>query len=467
MIEHRKIFIGGRWVDPLSSETIEVVNPATEEVEARVPLANAADIERAVSAARSAFDVGPWPRLPASERGEILRAAGALLASRTAELVPMMTAQGGCTITFSEWAQVAPAVGQLAYYGGLGDEFEFEQTYSLGGTSLVSGEPVGVVAAIVPWNAPLFIAVNKLAPALLAGCSVVLKPAAETPLDSYVLAEVLAEAGLPEGVVSIVIADRQVSELLVRHRDVDKVSFTGSTSTGRRILAACGERIARATVELGGKSAAIVLDDADIEATVAGLMPRMYSNNGQVCTAQTRLLVSRQNDAAFTEALAAASAALVTGESDGPGDRHRSADQRDAARPRARVHRRSDRRRSPPAGGRIPIGSRTRMVRRAGGVRRRRQLDADRARGGVRPRHLCDPVHRHRSGGRDRERLRLRVVRIGVGQRRSAGGFGGEAPPHGKCQHQRRMGRRRRPVRRFQAVGTGARARGPRLAAVP
>lgn len=318
MISHDEIYIGGRWVAPLSADVVNVVNPATEDVVGRVPSAGPADVDRAVAAARAAFDDGPWPRMTSVERGGVLSRASALLSERAADLVPMMTAQGGCTLAFSEWAQVAPAIGQLAYYGGIAADFPFEESYSLGGSSVVTHEPAGVVAAIIPWNAPLFIAINKLAPALLAGCTVILKPATETPLDSYVLADVLSHAGVPDGVVSIVVAGRHTSEALVRHPGVDKVSFTGSTATGKRVLAACGERVARATVELGGKSPAIILDDADIGAAIAGLMPRMFSNNGQVCTAQTRILVSKQRFPELTEALASATAALVTGDPTDP-----------------------------------------------------------------------------------------------------------------------------------------------------
>jgi betaine-aldehyde dehydrogenase len=182
------------------------------------------------------------------------------------------------------------------------------------GPALVRREPVGVAAAIIPWNVPLFTAMLKLGPALAAGCTVVLKPAPETPLDAVLLAEALTEAEIPAGVVNIVPAGREVGEYLVRHAGIDKVSFTGSTAAGRRIASICGEQLKRVTLELGGKSAAIILDDADLDATVAGLLPAIIMNNGQACVAQTRVLASRRRYAEVAAALAAAFAALPVGD---------------------------------------------------------------------------------------------------------------------------------------------------------
>ncbi|KOG87654.1 aldehyde dehydrogenase, partial [Streptomyces varsoviensis] len=181
------------------------------------------------------------------------------------------------------------------------------------GPLLVRREPVGVVAAVVPWNVPQFVAAAKLAPALLAGCSVVLKPSPETPLDAYVLAEIAAEAGLPRGVLSILPADREVSEYLVGHPGVDKVSFTGSVEAGRRVMEVASRNLTRVTLELGGKSAAVILPDADLEAAVAGIVPSAWMNNGQACVAQTRVLAPRAHYDEIAERLAAAAGALVVG----------------------------------------------------------------------------------------------------------------------------------------------------------
>jgi betaine-aldehyde dehydrogenase len=186
------------------------------------------------------------------------------------------------------------------------------------GPALVRREPVGVVGAIVPWNVPLFVTMLKLAPALAAGATVVLKPAPETPLDAVLLAEAIREAELPAGVVNIVPAGREVGEHLVTHPGVDKISFTGSTAAGRRIAALCGERLKRVTLELGGKSAAIILDDADLGSTIAGLLPAAMMNNGQACMAQTRVLASRRRYAEVVEGLVEAVCALPVGDPTAP-----------------------------------------------------------------------------------------------------------------------------------------------------
>lgn len=304
MIVHDHLLIGGQPVTSAGRDTIDVVDPASEEIVGRVPSAVPADVDRAVAVARASFDDGPWRRWTAAQRAAVLATAGEAIVARTEELAALITAEMGCTLPFARWAQVPPAAGQLAYYAGLAGTIEHDEQLALGGRSVVRQVPVGVVAAIVPWNAPLFIAVNKVAPALAAGCSVILKPSPHTPLDAYVLAEVLAAAGLPDGALSVLPAGREASSHLVRHVDVDKISFTGSTRTGRWIAAACGERLGRVSLELGGKSAAIICEDADLAATVEGLVPRMFANNGQVCTAQTRILAPRRRVDEVVAALA-------------------------------------------------------------------------------------------------------------------------------------------------------------------
>ena len=315
MIVKDSLFVGGGWVAPASTSVIEVISPATEQAIGSVPDGTAADMDHAVAAARDAFDRGPWPRMTAAERADIMAALSAGLQGRYEEIAHTITSENGSPISWSAIGQVFAATMVLDYYAGLAREYPFEEERAgLFGPAIVRREPVGVVGAIVPWNVPLFTAMLKLGPALAAGCTVVLKPAPETPLDAYLLAECITAAGLPPGVINIVAAGREVGEHLVTHPQVDKISFTGSTAAGRRIGALCGERLRPVTLELGGKSAAIVLDDADIEATAAGLVPASLMNNGQACVAQTRVLVPRSRYAEVTEALIEAVAAVKVGD---------------------------------------------------------------------------------------------------------------------------------------------------------
>ncbi|MEO7330606.1 MAG: aldehyde dehydrogenase, partial [Minicystis sp.] len=247
---------------------------------------------------------GTWPRLSPVERADALARLNEQLMLRQEELAQVITAEVGSPITFSRTAQALAPSMVLSYYEGLARSFAFDELRD-GAISKVwvLREPVGVVAAIIPWNVPLFVAVLKLAPALAAGCTVVLKPAPETPLFAYLLAEAIIAAELPKGVVNIVTAGREVGEHLVRHPGVDKVSFTGSSDAGRRIGAICGELLRPVTLELGGKSAAIFLDDCDFAARVPELMPFAIMNSGQACIAQTRVLVSRKRYAEMASVL--------------------------------------------------------------------------------------------------------------------------------------------------------------------
>jgi aldehyde dehydrogenase (NAD+) len=310
-----QLFIGGTWQDPRGDEATEVRNPATGARLATAALACAADMDAAVRAARASFDAGVWARTPPHERAAVLHRAADLLDKRSDELAAAITAELGCPIWFSQRAHVPNPIRQLRYYADLCRDFSYEERRGDGtNTSLVVQEPVGVVAAITPWNGPLSTPTLKTAPALAAGCSVVLKPAPETPLTVYALAEALAEAGLPEGVLSIVPAGREAGEHLVKHPEVDKVAFTGSTAAGKRIMALCAERIARVTLELGGKSAAVILDDADPGQVIPKLLPMTLLVNGQACIAQTRVLVPRSREREITEALAAALQAQKVGD---------------------------------------------------------------------------------------------------------------------------------------------------------
>ncbi|AWK08327.1 aldehyde dehydrogenase [Streptomyces spongiicola] len=315
LVEHGKLFIGGELVDPRGTGTIEVVSPHTEQVIGRVPDASRADADRAVAAARAAFDHGSWPRSPLGERLEVVGRIKDAIAARHEEIARSISAQNGSPYSWSVLAQALGAVMVWDAALAVARDFTYEERRSgLLGPLLVRREPVGVVAAVVPWNVPQFVAAAKLAPALLAGCSVVLKPSPETPLDAYILADIVREAGLPEGVLSILPAGREVGEYLVGHPDVDKVSFTGSVAAGRRVMEVAARNLTRVTLELGGKSAAVVLPDADAEAAVRGIVPAAWMNNGQACVAQTRVLVPRARYDEFADAFAAAAGDLVTGD---------------------------------------------------------------------------------------------------------------------------------------------------------
>ncbi len=302
---HDKLFIGGEWVAPATSATIEVVSPHTEEVIARVPEASPADIDRAVGAARRAFDEGPWPRLDPAERADVMAEVSQTIQARSQDYAETITREMGSPISWAIMGQVLASTMVLDYYTSLARTYPFEELRDgvLGNKALVRKEAVGVAGAIVPWNVPLFVTMLKLGPAMAAGATVVLKPAPETPLDALLLAEALREAGLPPGVVNIVAAGREVAEHLVTHPGVDKIGFTGSTAAGKRIAALCGAQLKRVTLELGGKSAAIIMDDADVEAVIPNLIGASLMNNGQACVAQTRILASRDRYQDVVDAL--------------------------------------------------------------------------------------------------------------------------------------------------------------------
>ncbi|HWH27669.1 MAG TPA: aldehyde dehydrogenase family protein, partial [Mycobacteriales bacterium] len=314
-METREHFwIGGESVAPSGTATIDVINPHTEQVVARVPEGAEADVDRAVDAARTALD-GEWSRTTPAERAAFLQALSLQIQTRMDEFAATITRENGAPFTFSQIGQVFASSMILDYYVGLAQSYAFEERRDgVLGPAIVRREPVGVAAAIVPWNVPLFTAMLKIAPALLAGCTVVLKPAPETPLDSYLLAECLQEIGLPAGVVNIVTAGREVGEHLVRHPGIDKVGFTGSTAAGRRIAAVAGEQLKRVTLELGGKSAAVFLPDADLATAVPQTLGSSFMNNGQACVAQTRILVQRDRLAETVDALCEHTAQQVVGD---------------------------------------------------------------------------------------------------------------------------------------------------------
>jgi aldehyde dehydrogenase (NAD+) len=318
---HEQLYIGGEWVDPAGTDTIEVISPHSEEPVGRVPEATTADVDRAVAAARTTFDEGEWARLDPVERIVAVRRFADIYAARIPDMAAVITEEMGSPITFSNLAQSPAPWMMLTSFLDVADAYPWEEIRRgvLGSDVIVRRAPVGVVGAIVPWNVPQFVTMSKLAPALIAGCSIVIKPAPETPLDAMLMADLLSEAGIPKGVVSVLPAGREVGEHLVSHRDVDKIAFTGSTAAGRRIAAICGEQLKRVSLELGGKSAAIILDDADLAATVEGLKFASLMNNGQACVAQTRILASKKKVGEVTEAIAAMMGSLAVGDPSDPG----------------------------------------------------------------------------------------------------------------------------------------------------
>jgi len=315
LLDRRAFFIGGRWVEPARSGRFAVVSPSTEEVVGHVPLAEPADVDRAVAAARQAFDDGPWPRTPPAERADVLRRAAARLRERTDDIAWVTATEMGCAISQAPQAQTGMVGRVFDYDADLLATFELERRVVTDDRAgLVVQDPVGVVAAIVPWNAPVTLAAWKVAPALAAGCTVVLKPPPEAPLSGFVLAEALEAAGVPAGVVNVVPGDREAGEHLVTHPGVDKVAFTGSTAAGKRIMALCAGRVTRVSLELGGKSAAIVCDDADLDVAIPRIVGGGMHLSGQVCGAHTRILVQRARYDDAVEAAAAVADAVPYGD---------------------------------------------------------------------------------------------------------------------------------------------------------
>ncbi|MGW5435627.1 aldehyde dehydrogenase [Nocardia asteroides] len=318
-MHYDSLFIGGKWTTPAGSDRISVVSPATEETVGSVPAVTKADVDAAVAAARDAFDSGPWPSTPPLERAEVLTKAARLIEQRSPELLAALTAEMGAPSLAALTLNQIPAVAALDAWAALAKTFAWNETRTgLFGTSRVSREPRGVVAAITAWNVPMFLAANKLGPALLAGCTVVLKPSPLTPLTANLLADIFTEAGLPDGVLSVLPADAAESEYLAGHPGVDKVTFTGSTAVGRKLAAIAGEQLKTVSLELGGKSAAIVLPDVDLAASIPVLAFSGLMNSGQGCVAQTRILAPRSRYDEIIEALVAHVETMQTGDPTDP-----------------------------------------------------------------------------------------------------------------------------------------------------
>jgi betaine-aldehyde dehydrogenase len=287
---NERLYVNGKWVEPTGKGRLDVINSTTEEVMGQVPEGTPEDINRAVTAARAAFD--SWSATPAAQRSEFLQKISAGLTTRQNEIAAIIASEVGMPLPLATAVQAGlPAVVMGSYAKLLGD-YSFEEQI---GNSLVVKEPVGVVGCITPWNYPLHQVVAKIAPALAAGCTVVLKPSEVAPLTAFILAEIVDDAGLPAGVFNLVTGlGPIVGEALASHPGVDMISFTGSTRAGKRVSELAAQTVKRVALELGGKSANVILDDADFEKAVRAGVSNCYFNSGQTCSAHTRMLVPRE-----------------------------------------------------------------------------------------------------------------------------------------------------------------------------
>jgi betaine-aldehyde dehydrogenase len=316
--DREQVFIGGEWVESTGADWIDLVDPWTEQTAARIRSATTEDVARAVEAARRSFDAGEWAGKTMAERADVIDQIADRLEARADELVPIGVVEVGIPVLVSTMTQ--QMIGGL-YRAVAAEARAFEtredRTRADGGISRILKEPTGVVAAIIPWNGPIGTIAFKVAPALAAGCSVVLKTAPEAPLSASVFADIIGELTeegvIPRGVVSVLSADREVSETLVTNPEVDHITFTGSTLAGRRIMALAADRVAKVSLELGGKSAAIILDDADLNDVLQSLPMGGCMQSGQACIALTRVLVPRTRHDEIVEALKAAYGAIPMG----------------------------------------------------------------------------------------------------------------------------------------------------------
>jgi acyl-CoA reductase-like NAD-dependent aldehyde dehydrogenase len=307
------LLVGGRVVEPASDARLEVENPATEEAIARVPCAGEADVERAVMAARRAFDDGAWPGIAPADRSRLILRVAELIEQHREELATLESLDNGKPIVEAR-ADVDGAAAVFRYYAGWPTKLQgttnpTESRFF----SYTTREPVGVCAQIVPWNFPLLMASWKVGPALACGNTVVLKPAEQTPLSALRLGEFAQEAGIPDGVVNVITGDGGTGSLLVRNAAVDKVAFTGSTQVGKDVMAGAAATVKRVSLELGGKNPNIVFADADLDRAVSAAIEGAFENAGQACTAASRVLVQREAYGDFAQELAARASSLVVG----------------------------------------------------------------------------------------------------------------------------------------------------------
>jgi len=310
-----QLFIDNEWRDADSGGTLEVINPATEDTIASVPSAGQTDLDRAVAAARAALD-GPWGRLSARERGRLVWNVGEKLMEKADEIARLETLHNGKPIFESRQIEVPAAAECFQYFAGWADKIHGE-TIPVKGNYLTYTlrEPIGVVAAIVPWNFPLLLTAWKVAPALACGNTVIIKPASQTPLTALALAEIAQEVGLPPGVLNVITGPgSKVGQMLVEHPGIDKIAFTGDTSTGKGIMRGATDTLKKITLELGGKSANIVLPDADLDAAIRGATTGIFYGKGEVCAAGSRLLVDKSIKNEFIDKVAARAKKMAPGD---------------------------------------------------------------------------------------------------------------------------------------------------------
>ena len=289
-----RLYIDGAWTEAAGADRRDVINPATGEVLTTVPEGGAADIDRAVASARKAFDEGPWPRMTPRDRSRVLNRVAQLMRERFEELALLESIDVGKPIALCRMVDIETSIQHFEYYAALAQaEQGATRSIAIPSHAYTLVEPIGVIGAITPFNFPLILSTSKIAPALAAGNTVVHKPAEDTPLTALWLAELMTEAGVPEGVLNVVTGGIEAGDALLRHKAVDKIAFTGSTAVGRHIAKVAGEQLKPVTVELGGKSANIVFDDADVETAVGAAIKAFVFNTGQFCMAGSRLLVQR------------------------------------------------------------------------------------------------------------------------------------------------------------------------------
>jgi acyl-CoA reductase-like NAD-dependent aldehyde dehydrogenase len=313
---HPSLYIDGKWVPPASDKRFQVFNASTEEFIGSTPEGVEADIDSAVTAARAALTNSAWSRALPAERGALLGRFADALEKRAPQLAETVSRQNGMPINTAEQLEAGYSVALMRYYAGLAAGLPLEEARlsPLGFSTLVRHEPVGVVAAIVPWNFPVILSMMKIGPALAAGCTVVLKPSPGTALDCYIVAEAAHEAGIPPGVLNWVPGDRELGAYLVAHPGIDKVAFTGSTAAGRAVAQVCGKLLRPVSLELGGKSAAIVLEDAKLEVVLQGLASASLTSNGQACFSCTRILVPESRYKEVVDGIAATVSAYKVGD---------------------------------------------------------------------------------------------------------------------------------------------------------
>jgi aldehyde dehydrogenase (NAD+) len=396
-----KLFIDGKFVDAKSGETFETLNPATGEVLTQVAAADKADVDKAVAAARRAFESGPYPKMSARERGQMLMRLSRLVLEHADELARLESLDNGKPITETRYVDIPASAATLEYYGGWADKVEGTVIPVNGFLNYTRREPVGVVGQIIPWNFPLLMFAWKIAPAIACGNTVVIKPAEQTPLSACKFGELCEEAGVPKGVINIIHGFGETAgAAMTAHPDIDKIAFTGEWRTGQIIMKACAGNLKRLSLELGGKSPNIVFDDADIPAAIKGAMAGIFFNQGEVCCAGSRLFVQSGVHKEFIQEFAHVAKSIKVGDPLDPATQQGaqvSEEQMNKILQYVQVGLR---------GGQGDAGDGGQARRRAGvfraadDLRRRDEHDADRAGGDLRAGGGGDRFRGHRRGDR-------------------------------------------------------------------